>query len=316
MKKYFLIFVSILFLSTLNYAQELKDFPPFITPNSDYYITRIGKVPKIDPETYRLEVKGHVEDSRSFSLQELYSLPMKELTLTVECIGNSPNGPLLSTAIWKGFLLYDFLESLRISEGAVAVRYEGKDGYFASHSLDHVKNNRVLVALYMNGKPIPALHGFPVRILNPGYHGVKQPAWITTIEVIGKSIKDYWEVRGWDCSPPMAVDSVIFFPKKSVTVRKNQPLRMGGAAFGGTRIAKVEVTTDKGKTWKEAGIVRKLDTDHVWVFWEIEVLLAKRGKYTVNVRATDIHGNVQQEKDPDRYDGANDWPVLRVNVKK
>jgi len=114
----------------------------------------------------------------------------------------------------------------------------------------------------------------------------------------------------------MAVDSVIFFPKKSVTVRKNQPLRMGGAAFGGIRIAKVEVTTDKGKTWKEAGIVRKLDTDHVWVFWEIEVLFAQRGKYTVNVRATDIHGNVQQEKDPDSYDGANDWPVLRVNVKK
>lgn len=214
MKKYFLIFVNILFLSTLNYAQELKDFPPFITPTADYYITRIGRVPKINPETYRLEVKGLVEASRSFSLQELYSQPMKELTLTVECIGNSPNGPLLSTAIWKGFLLYDFLESSRISEGAVVVRYEGKDGYFASHSLDQVKNNRVLVALYMNGKPIPPLHGFPARILNPGYHGVKQPAWITTIEVIGKSIEDYWEVRGWDCSPPMAVDSVIFFPKK------------------------------------------------------------------------------------------------------
>jgi DMSO/TMAO reductase YedYZ molybdopterin-dependent catalytic subunit len=316
MKKYLFIFMIILFISSLIYTEELVDFPPFITPISDYYITRIGKVPKIDPETYRLEVKGLVEYSRSFSLKELYSLTMNELTLTIECIGNSPNGALLSTAVWKGFLLYDFLESLKISEGALAVRYEGKDGYFASHSLDQVKKNNVLVALYMNGKPIPALHGFPARILNPGYHGVKQPAWITTIEVIGKSIKDYWEVRGWDCSPPMAVDSVIFFPKKSATVRKNQPLRIGGAAFGGTRIAKVEVTTDKGKTWKEARIVKKMDADHVWVFWETELLFSQRGKYTVNVRAADIHGNAQQEKDPDRYDGANDWPVLRVNVKK
>jgi DMSO/TMAO reductase YedYZ molybdopterin-dependent catalytic subunit len=144
MKKYFLIFVTILFLSSLNSSEELKYFPPFITPTADYYITRIGKVPKIDPETYRLEVKGLVEDSRSLSLQELYSQPMKELTLTVECIGNSPNGPLLSTAVWKGFLLYDFLESLRISEGAAAVRYEGKDGYFASHSLDQVKKTASL----------------------------------------------------------------------------------------------------------------------------------------------------------------------------
>lgn len=114
----------------------------------------------------------------------------------------------------------------------------------------------------------------------------------------------------------MAVDSVIFFPKKRTKVRKNEPLRIGGAAFGDTQIAKVEVTTDKGKTWKEARIVKKMDTDNVWVFWETELLFSQPGKYTVNIRATDIHGNVQQEEDPDRYDGTNDWPLLRVTVKK
>jgi hypothetical protein len=114
----------------------------------------------------------------------------------------------------------------------------------------------------------------------------------------------------------MAVDSVIFFPKKTATVRKNQFLRMGGAAFGGTRIAKVEVTADKGKTWKEARIVKKMEADNVWVFWETELLFAQPGKYTVNVRAADIQGNVQQEEDPDHYDGTNDWPLVRVNVNK
>jgi hypothetical protein len=113
----------------------------------------------------------------------------------------------------------------------------------------------------------------------------------------------------------MAVDSVIFFPKKREAVRKNEPLRIGGAAFGGTRTAKVEVTTDKGKTWKAAKIVKKMDAEHVWVFWETELLFSQQGKYTVNVRATDIHGNLQQEKDPDRYDGTNDWPLLRITVK-
>lgn len=83
--------MTILFLSIFNWAEEVEGFPPFITPAPDYYITRIGRIPKIDPETYRLEVKGLVEDSRSFSLQELYAQPMEELTLTVECIGNSPD---------------------------------------------------------------------------------------------------------------------------------------------------------------------------------------------------------------------------------
>jgi DMSO/TMAO reductase YedYZ molybdopterin-dependent catalytic subunit len=149
-----------------------------------------------------------------------------------------------------------------LDEDAGTVRYEGADGYYASHTLDQVKNNNVLIALYMNDVPIPQLHGFPARILNPGFHGVKQPAWITSIKVLDEAIEDYREVRGWDCSPPMAVDSTIFFPKKKAKVKINQPLRLGGAAFGGTRITKVEVTTDQGKTWREAEIIKKMDADH------------------------------------------------------
>ncbi len=316
MKKKILFILLVVIFSILSCSEELKDFPPFITTNTEYYITRIGKVPKIDPGSYFLEVKGLVKNPKSFTLQELYSQPMKELPLTIECIGNSPNGPLLSTAIWRGFLLYEFLEALGLGEDAVAVRYEGADGYFASHTLDQVKDNNVLVALYMNGKPIPQLHGFPVRILNPGFHGVKQPAWITTIEVLDEEIEDYWEARGWDCSPPMAVDSVILFPKKEAKVKVNQLLKIGGAAFGGTRIKKVQLTTDQGETWKEAKIVKKMDVDHVWVFWETTLIFSQSGKYNVNIQATDIHGNVQQETDPDRYDGSNDWPLLRVDVKK
>jgi DMSO/TMAO reductase YedYZ molybdopterin-dependent catalytic subunit len=315
-----ILFLSIFFLVFNSYCKEgvnkTTGFPPFITPNKDYYITRINGIPKINGDTYTLEVKGLVENPGKFRLDDLYSQPMKELPLTVECIGNSPNGPLLSTAVWKGFLLYDFLEALGLDERAVSVRYEGADGYFASHTLDQIKTNGVMVALYMNGVPIPPLHGYPVRILNPGYHGVKQPAWIVSIEVLDKVIKDYWEVRGWDCSPPMAVDSTIFFPKKKTSIKVNQPLRIGGAAFGGTRISKVEVTTDRGQTWKETSVVKRMDVDNIWVFWEIELIFPESGNFLVNVRATDIHGNTQQESDPDRYDGSNDWPVLKVKVKK
>jgi DMSO/TMAO reductase YedYZ molybdopterin-dependent catalytic subunit len=173
-----------------------------------------------------------------------------------------------------------------------------------------------MVALYMNGEPIPQLHGFPVRILNPGFYGVKQPAWITSIAVIDKPMKDYWEDSGWDCSPPIAVDSTFFFPKDPATVKGDEPLKLGGAAFGGTRVARVELTSDRGRTWKEASIVKKMDADHVWVFWEAELTFPAAGDYLVQARATDIRGRSQPENDPDPADGTDEWPALRVKVKK
>ena len=166
----------------------------------------------------------------------------------------------------------------------------------------------------MNGEVIPPKHGFPLRILNPGYHGVKQPAWVTELEVIDMPIKDYWEDRGWDCSPPMAIDSTIFFPDDGVRVGAGDPLTIGGAAFGGTRVTRVELTIDIGNTWQEAEIIQSRDVDNVWVFWEATLTFPDTGKYSVHVRGTDIDGNIQQENDPDKYDGANDWPVLEVQV--
>ncbi len=290
--------------------------PEFITPNPDYYVTRIGEVPKIDGSTYKLEVTGWVDSPRTFALGDLLALPMEDVPLTVECIGNSNGGPLLSTAVWRGFRLYDLLVSLGLSEKAVAVKYECADGYFASHTIEQVRDNGVMGALYMNGEILPATQGgFPLRIINPGYYGVKQPAWVTKIEVLDHTIKDYWEERGWDCSPPMPVDCTIFYPSRKGKAEVGVPVEIRGAAFGGTRIGKVEVTPDGGKSWKEAAIVQNLDADNVWVFWKALISFDRKGKYRVNARATDIHGNAQKDKDPDRFDGTNDWPVVEIRVK-
>jgi hypothetical protein len=297
-------------------SQEKGRFPPFITPNTDYFVTRIGVLPKIRPADYRLEIKGLVQTPKKLTLEELCAMPMKELTLTVECIGNGAGGSLVSTAVWKGVLLNDILKSHGVNETATGVRYEAADSYYASHTMAQVRDNGVMVALYMNGEPIPQLHGFPVRILNPGFYGVKQPAWITSIKVIGKPMKDYWEDGGWDCSPPIAVDSTFFFPKDPATVERDEPLKLGGAAFGGTRVARVELTSDGGKTWKTASIVKKMDADHVWVFWEAELVFPAAGDYLVQARATDIRGHSQPKDDPDPADGTDEWPALRVKVKK
>jgi len=310
------IFVVILAVSMTPLAVFADGrFPDFITSNEDYYITRIGKLPDIKESEYRLEITGLVEKPGKWTLEELRAQPSTEIPLTVECIGNSPGGPQLSTAVWKGFLLYDFLVSLGLKDGVTGVRYEAADGYFASHTLDQIRDNDVLAALYMNGVPIPRLHGFPLRILNPGFYGVKQPAWVTKIEVIDRPMKDYWEDRGWDCSPPMQVDSVIFYPKKNEKFKTGDPVKIGGAAFGGRRIAKVEITADGGKTWMNTKVVKTRDADNVWVFWEGELTFSKKGSYTINARATDIMGNVQEEKDPTKYDGTGDWPLVKVKIR-
>jgi len=305
----------VLGLFPVSTAVAQDGFPDFITSNDDYYVTRIGRVPKISADEYRLEITGKVDNPKEFTLEQLRALPSVEIPLTVECIGNSPSGPLLSTAYWKGFLLYDLLVSLGIQEGATGVRYTAADGYFASHTLDQVKNNKVLAALYMNGEPIPELHGFPLRVLNPGYYGVKQPAWVTRIEVLDRPLRDYWEYRGWDCSPAMPVDCAIFFPEKKTTAKVDEPMKIGGAAFGGGRIARVDLTFDGGKTWTQARIIKSIDKDNVWVFWEGELKFPEKGNYTVNARATDINGNVQEEKDPQKYDGTGDWPLIHVKVR-
>lgn len=290
-------------------------YPDFITANRDYFVTRIGALPpQVNADSFRLQITGLVDTPKSLSLSDLMALPLVELPLTVECISNVPNGSLVSTAIWKGFRLYDLLVSLGLDSTATGVKYLCADGYYASHTMEQVKNNGVLGALFMNGDTLPPVQGFPLRILNPGYYGVKQPAWVVSIEVSGQPLSDYWADRGWDVSPPMAVDSKIFFPSSGATIAPGDPLYVGGAAWGGTRVAKVEVTTDTGATWTTADIVHSMDADNVWVFWLAKLVFSRTGGVQVNARATDIHGMRQSQVDTSYSDGINQWPAINVSV--
>ncbi len=293
---------------------ESSEFPDFITSNDDYFVTRIAGVPNINRDTYRLEIYGLVDTQASLSLVDLQALNMTELPLTIECIGNPIDGKLVATAVWKGFNVYDLLMSLGMSENATGVKYRAADGYYSSHTLEQLQNNGVLGALYMNDVEIPPVQGFPLRILNPGYYGIKQPAWVNEIEVIDRPLEEYWEDRGWDTSPPMDIDSKIFFPDDSTLVNASQNLKIGGCAFGGTRVKLVEYTIDNGATWNNATIVQEMDADNVWVFWEINISFSTTGQFILRIRATDIHDNQQVQSDPAPLDGTSSWPSLEINV--
>lgn len=307
--------IGITFLVFEDSSEEYNyEFPDFITKNEDYFITRIGNIPNIDNNTYLLNVWGHIDNPKMFNLTELQTLDLVERTLTTECIGNIAKGPLLSTAVWKGFLIYEFLESLGLKENATGVRYLAEDGYYASHTLEQLINNGTIGALYMNGEILPPAQGFPLRIVNPGSYGAKQPAWVVEIEVINRSLEDFWDDRGWDTSPPMDVDSTIFFPGDYEKVKVGTSLKIGGAAFGGTRISRIEFTINTWSNWNQATIVQSIDEDHVWVFWEVTITFNVSGTFFLHTKATDTHNNTQPMEDLSRHDGFNSWPQLVIKV--
>ncbi|MFC1489733.1 molybdopterin-dependent oxidoreductase [Candidatus Latescibacterota bacterium] len=284
------------------YDEILLLYPDFITQNEDYFITQIENTPILSADTYKLTVKGIGETELSFSLDDLLNLEMVEYPITIECIGNPDNGSRLSTAYWKGFHVYDFLRGIGMPDSVGGVKYTAEDGYFASHTLEQIKNNNVIGALFMNGVTIPREQGFPLRMIIPGYYGAKQPAWVTSIEIlseedINNSRNDYW-APGWDVSSPIETDSKIFFPNSLAEIQQGESLAFGGAAYSTSRITNVEISIDSGVSWQETDIIKSIDFDNVWVYWYINLIFPEIGTYNVLARATDNNGATQQDRMP------------------
>ncbi len=299
-------------------SDNLGDYPPFITPTIEYFDVSIAGKPAIDGDSFQLKISGAVNNPAEFSLEELRSLEMVEKTVTIECIGNPANGDLLGTATWKGFSVYDLLENLGIKDGATFVKYTCADGYFTFNTLEELKNREVTGALFMNDEPIPTKYGFPLRIIFPGYYGVRQPGWVVKIELLGSGIRDYWnqsQMEIWNTDSSMAIDSKIFFPENNDTLTLGDNLRIGGAAYGGKRISSVEITVNDGETWIPAIKKQSLEQDYVWIFWEVNFVPQSVGAITIRARATAQDGRVQPRADSKYLDGINSWPWVTIYVK-
>lgn len=294
---------------------QLLDFPSFVTPVEDYFRLSIGKVPVIDSTSYQLTISGAIDHPVTFSLEELRNLELFERTLTIECIENPSNGKLLGNATWKGFKLYDLLKSRGIHEGTIAVKYICADGYYTYNTLAELQEADVLAALYMNNSPIPAKYGFPLRIVFPGYYGVRQPGWVVEIEVLEDEVEDYWARTGWKTDTSMAIDSKIFFPPKRTSFSVGDSVRIGGAAYGSRRISSVDISVDDGQTWIPATIREEIDEDYAWVFWEVILIPQSTGSLTIQSRATGEDGSIQPRTDNVYLDGTNSWPTLSISIK-
>ncbi len=292
------------------------------TPNADFYLTSYGRTPTVDAGSWRLSIKGLVQNPLELSYDDIKRLPPINETLTLECISNPPDGTAISNATWVGPKLKPLLDRARVKPAAVWVSMRAADGYYTGLPADELLRDENFLPYLMNGVPLPPDHGFPVRIFIPGKYGMKQPKWITEIEFLDHEQTGYWEARGWSNSAWRKVNSGFFSPRVegglfSIFDRRAKvagPVDIWGWALAGpSGIRRVEVSTDDGQTWHDAELVENR-SPYEWTVWRYHFAPGRPGDYMIRVRATDGSGVVQPPTDPQTGSGMSGQPRLGLEV--
>ncbi|TNM66967.1 oxidoreductase [Streptomyces sp. NP160] len=294
---------------------------PYLTPNADFYrIDTALTVPSIDPATWSLRVHGLVEEEVEISFEELLAMPMTEERVTLTCVSNEVGGGLAGNATWLGVPVAGVLERARPQAGADMVLSRSSDGFSASTPLGALTDpgRGALLAVGMNGEPLPLEHGFPVRMVVPGLYGfVSATKWVVDLEVTRfADATAYWTTRGWSAEGPIKTASRIDVPKGFAQVARGT-VAVGGVAWAQTRgVRAVEVQVDDGP-WQQAALAAEdgLDTWRQWSYaWDTSSVGA--GPHTLRVRATDGTGQVQTgERAAPAPDGSTGWHSVSVTVQ-
>lgn len=293
-------------------ALEVRGIEPWRTPNDRFYLihTALG-APSISPKDWSLRIHGMVEEDLTFSYNDLVQRELTEAWVTLCCVSNEVGGDLVGNAYWSGVLVRDLLRQAGVADDADAVLQTSHDGWTCGTPLAALLDDRnAMLALAMNGEPLPIDHGFPVRMVVPGLYGyVSATKWLVDLEVSRfDQVDAYWTRRGWGEKGPVKTQSRIDVPRNGGNVDAGR-VRVGGSAWAQhTGIARVEFQVDGG-AWQVArlGGVPGADT---WVQWTGEADL-ERGDHTLVVRATDQSGYTQTATRTDVLpDGATGWHTI------
>jgi len=296
---------------------DVPGLSPLFTPNEDFYrIDTALTVPRVDPSRWSLEVRGMVDDPFTLTYDDLLTMPHVEADITLSCVSNEVGGGLVGNARWQGVPLHVLLERAGVRPGATQLLGHSVDGFTAGFPTElALEIPEAMVAVAMNGEPLPAEHGFPARIVVPGLYGyVSATKWLSAIELTTFDADEgYWIPRGWAREGPVKTQSRIDVPRPSSPVQAGR-IAVAGVAWAPTRgIERVEVQVDDGP-WVEARLAAALhvDTWRQWVHeWE-----ATPGRHTLAVRATDGTGETQTaEREPVAPDGATGRHTIEVVVE-
>jgi DMSO/TMAO reductase YedYZ molybdopterin-dependent catalytic subunit len=289
----------------------------FVTPaNSFYRVDTALVLPQVAPSNWQLRIHGMVAHEITLTFDDLLKLPLLEDWITLCCVSNPVAGPYIGNALWLGASLSKLLRAAGIRAGAEQLMCTSVDGFTSGTPVQTVMDGRdALLAVAMNGAPLPVAHGFPARLVVPGLYGyVSACKWVTDIKVTTFANEyAYWVTRGWSQQAPIKTESRIDVPNGSSTVRAGRTPIAGVAWAQHKGIAAVEVRVDGGE-WHEARLaaVPGIDTWRQWVYeWD-----ATRGDHVIEARATDATGYTQTSAlAPPPPNGATGYPSVNVMVQ-
>ena len=323
--------------------QPLNAEPPgdllcqsFLTPLEHFFIRTHGSIPAVDPTNYRLLISGMVQQKRAISLDELLSMfPSHTVTATLQCAGNRRNeliavkpipgevpwrADVIGTAKWRGVPLREVLRAVGVEADARYVaftsldeaQFEGEKVHFGSSiELETAFSRDVILAYEMNDEPLAPEHGFPLRVIVPGYIGARSVKWLCEITLQEHTSTNPYQARDYKLFPPeitaktvdwsrgktiedLILNAVITTPQEGETVAAG-PTRIQGYAIAGERtpLERVELSVDGGKTWAVANIVERAGP-YAWCLWEGTIALSP-GDCQIIVRAWDSSKHTQPE---------------------
>lgn len=294
-----------------------KGLPSFITSNTDFYrIDTALNVPQVARADWKLRIHGMVDREVTYTFDDLKDLELIERAVTLTCVSNPVGGELISNAMWTGYRVRDLLARSGIRPDADMVLSTSVDGFTIGTPVEALTDGRdAMLAIGMNGVPLPVEHGYPARLVVPGLYGfVSATKWVIDLELTRfDRAEAYWTKLGWSAKAPIKTQSRIDVP------RTGQRLEAGAVTVGGVAWAQhrgikaVEVRIDDGP-WQPAtlGASYSNDTWRLWTYtWQ-----ATPGAHTITARSTDNTGAVQTEEiAAPPPDGASGWPSISVEVR-
>jgi DMSO/TMAO reductase YedYZ molybdopterin-dependent catalytic subunit len=289
---------------------------PFTTTNGSFYrVDTALTLPQVPPEQWRLRVHGMVERELDITFDQLLKRPLTEADITLACVSNQVGGPYVGNARWLGASLAALLREARVRRGADQILSTSSDGWTCGTPIETVMDGRnALLAVGMNGQPLPVAHGFPARMLVPELYGyVSATKWVVDLEITTFAAqKSYWVQRGYSTRAPIKTESRIDVPKPLAQIKAGRTPVAGVAWAPHRGIDAVQVRADNGP-WHDARLaaVPGIDTWRQWV-WEWD---ARPGLHTLAVRTTDgTHATQPSRRVPIFPNGATGWDTVTVTV--
>ena len=298
----------------------LDQVESWVVPNSDFYrIDTALSVPQVPRDEWRLRIHGMVDRELELTFADVLARPMIERYITLSCVSNEVGGDLVGNALFQGVRLKDLLDEAGVQEGATQVVSRSIDGWDCGSPTSAIMDGRdAMLAISMNGEPLPPEHGYPARLVVPGLYGyVSATKWVTEIELTRwEDFDGYWVPRGWSKEGPVKTMARIDRPRPGRTYARDADgaVDLGGLAWAVHRgISRVEVSIDDGE-WVACELAG-VPGDDTWRQWRHRWLDATEGEHTVRARAWDGAGEPQPaDPAPVAPDGAQGYHRVRFSV--